>query len=620
MSDPGNVVDPAVLAARRKRRSELAEDELRLLLRDTELAAATLEGRLSAVENELTAARAERDALVAQARGGVPGRPADSARELEELRERLAATEQALAAEHELAALRIEVQARRTEVADLEQELARRAALEAAAAQAGAAADEAERKPRDAERARREAEERAVFQDQVAAVERAVAALQAELAAPDLTTGRRIAAERDGRERAEWALAGVRAELALRTQREAAVNALVADLGVTADRLREQLASQLRSLREEVRVRLASERAAFEERTQELTRVAEELRGELAREQNGRWLVETELVQERERVASLTAELDRLRSAPAIEAVIGDIGRAARRLHAQADADARAEEQARADTEPPAPRVEPGTDAHERPEELVPARPLPAPISSPRHLAVPVVVPSGGDQGAWLRESIGWVGKADPVLAAELLLALVPVQAHVARRDVVYELTIGGAGTWLVTLQDGSGRAQRHAPGGEAEFRVSGSPGEVASLLAGGGPRRLEARVEGRRRARALARSRRSVPTLAQAIAAGGSFGLRGVLALAANAAAPGAAGSLAFDAREHSVTVGATDDGPVLLRIGLHPADATLRAPVADLVALLVGLAPEGPIVVEGDEPAALSMLARLHRAQGLS
>jgi hypothetical protein len=65
VNDPDNVVDPVVLAERRARRAELAEEELRELLREAELGAATLKGRLAAVEGELATARAQRDALAA---------------------------------------------------------------------------------------------------------------------------------------------------------------------------------------------------------------------------------------------------------------------------------------------------------------------------------------------------------------------------------------------------------------------------------------------------------------------------------------------------------------------------------------------------------------------------
>jgi hypothetical protein len=65
VEDPDNVVDPVVMAERRARRAELAEEELRELLREAELGAATLKGRLSAVEGELATARAQRDGLAA---------------------------------------------------------------------------------------------------------------------------------------------------------------------------------------------------------------------------------------------------------------------------------------------------------------------------------------------------------------------------------------------------------------------------------------------------------------------------------------------------------------------------------------------------------------------------
>jgi small-conductance mechanosensitive channel len=167
VNDPDNVVDPVVLAERRARRAELAEEELRELLREAELGAATLKGRLAAVEGELATARAQRDALAADLarrekeliaatqrehaeqalRSEAQTRAAEaetgSRRELDDLRVRLLAAEQraalltqveaevaqrlerAKAAEDELEALRGEVRARQAEIDALRAEIER---------------------------------------------------------------------------------------------------------------------------------------------------------------------------------------------------------------------------------------------------------------------------------------------------------------------------------------------------------------------------------------------------------------------------------------------------------------------------------------------------------------
>src|SRR5436190_8352251 len=204
VNDPDNVVDPVVLAERRARRAELAEEELRELLREAELGTATLKGRLAAVEGELATARAQRDSLAADLarrekellaatqrehteqalRSEAQTRAAEaetgSKREVEELRVRLAAAEQraallteveaevaerlerAKAAGDELAALRGELQSRQSEITALRHELEHYAQ---AALQSPPSAGV------DPQLAARIAAERTAFAAQIAAVE-----------------------------------------------------------------------------------------------------------------------------------------------------------------------------------------------------------------------------------------------------------------------------------------------------------------------------------------------------------------------------------------------------------------------------------------------------------------
>jgi hypothetical protein len=151
-------------------------------------------------------------------------------------------------------------------------------------------------------------------------------------------------------------------------------------------------------------------------------------------------------------------------------------------------------------------------------------------------------------------------------------------------------------------------------------FRLSGTPGELAALLAGGGRRKLKSHIEGSRMALwRVARARREAPTLAQAVAAGGDFSLQAILALLAAVAPEGGRSVVAFDDGDSPITAVATRRGAVVLRRGIEQPQATLHAPEADLVALLVGLAPAGPVRVSGDVAQASAFVTRLHRAQGL-
>jgi hypothetical protein len=351
---------------------------------------------------------------------------------------------------------------------------------------------------------------------------------------------------------------------------------------------------------------------------------------ELGREQALRSETEAELVRERERLEAANAELEALRAAPppAPSVDIAEFTRAAERLRAQTEEQPAVSEP---EPEPPVAAAAPApTAAAERRDEL--ARILAAQQAAAASAAAPdrlahlpdfpvkAVVPWAAGEGAWLREGISRAGRADPALGAQLLLALVPVQAHVARRPVAYRLTVGDVGTWRVELRDMEATIEPDAPAGKVAFRLSGSPGELAAALAGGGRRKLTAHVEGSRLALwRVARARRQAPTLAQAVAAGGELSLRAVLALLATVAPEGGRSVVAFDDGESPITAVATRRGAIVLRSGIEQPQATLHAPAQELVALLVGLAPAVPIRVAGDVTQATAFVTRLHRAQGL-
>jgi hypothetical protein len=529
--------------------------------------------------------------------------------------------DRASAARDELERLRAERSAERDE---LEGE---RAAREAAEAQLERLRLEHE------ELARRQAErsgERDELERDQARLAAALERLETEQAQHTATMGQ-LEREQDRYAEAQAELDRLRAEHAELTLEQERREERRADL----EREQERLAAALEEV-EQARKQQAAELQETEQgRARQAATLAElgreqaqhaAAQAELAREQALREATESELARERERLEAVVAELEELRAAgPPPQAVdIGELARAAERLREQVEAQAAAmqcREQAAG-----APAPDPGTT--ERRDDLarvLAAQQAAAPSYDPQrdaHLpALPIraVVPSH-DEGAWLREGIRRVGRGDPALATQLLLALVPAQAQVLRRDVAYRLTVGDVGTWRVAL---TGMEAVIEPGESDEwtaFRLSGSAGDIAALVAGGGRRKLTARVEGSRRALwRVARACRSAPTLAQAAAAGGHLSLRAVLALLAAVAPDGGRSSVTFDDGEQPITAVGTRGGAVILRTGPEQAGAVLRAPAEDLVALLIGLAPAHPIRVAGDVAQAASLVTRLHRAQGL-
>ena len=226
------------------------------------------------------------------------------------------------------------------------------------------------------------------------------------------------------------------------------------------------------------------------------------------------------------------------------------------------------------------------TTATSSPASLPPSRQAAASAAAPdphAHLpafAVKAVVPFAAGDGSWLRDGIRQVGRTDAVLGAELLLALTPMQAHAARRPVAYQLTVNDAGTWRVELGDLSSAIAAGASDSKVAFRVSGTAGELAALFAGGGRRKLAAHIEGSRMALwRLSRARRTPPTLAQAVAAGGDFSLQAMLALLGAVATEGGRTVVAFDDGDRPITAVATRRGAVVLRSGIEQPQATLHA-----------------------------------------
>ena len=472
--------------------------------------------------------------------------------------------------------------------------------------------------------------------------------------------------EREQRARAEDAHVEAQAAheeaRAAHAQAEAALDRHIAERDELAqaqaahDETRAEVLAELEAARGEVeaahaevdrrRAELEQRRVELEQRQAEHIALQAELareqaqhaaaQSELGREQELRSAAEAALTFAQERLATTEAELEELRAAPPPEPPApaldpADLERAAERLRSQApppESEAVVDEaEAKPEfDEPPAP-AGPAPDHRTELAEVLAAQQQAAAVAAApdpyAHLpAFPVkaVVPLAAGDGAWLRDGIRNVGRSDAALAAELLLALTPIQAHAVRRPVAYQLTVGDAGTWRVSLKDMESTIEPGVSDAKVAFRVSGTAGELAPLFAGGGRRKLIAHVEGSRMSLwRLARARRETPTLAQAFAAGGDFSLQAILALLGSVVPEGGRTVVAFDDGDSPVTAVATRRGAVVLRSGIEQPQATLHAPERELVALLVGLAPTTPVRVSGDVTQATAFVTRLQRAQGL-
>jgi hypothetical protein len=547
---------------------------------------------LSAAVDELRERfAADMDARVAELSGAA-----------EELRAELG-TEQRLhsAAPIELERLRAE---REVALSELEREREQRARAEAAHAEAEAAHEQTRIAHAEAQTAHEEA--RAAHVEAQAALDRHVA-------------------ERDELAHAQAAHDETRAEVL--AQLEAArgdVEAAHAEV----DRRRAELEQRRIELEQRQAEHIALQAELAREQAQHAA-----AQSELGHEQELRSAAEAALTLAQEQLAAAEAELEALRSAPpespAPALDPADLERAAERLRSQAPPPAAEPAVAEPASEIAEPRAPEGPAPDHRSElaEVLAAQQEAAAIAAApdpyAHLpAFPVkaVVPLAAGDGAWLRDGIRNVGRSDAALAAELLLALTPIQAHVVRRPVTYQLTVGDAGTWRVSLKDMESAIEPGVSDAKVGFRISGTAGELAPLFAGGGRRKLTAHAEGSRMALwRLARARREAPTLAQAFAAGGDFSLQAILALLGSVVPEGGRTVIAFDDGDSPITAVATRRGAVVLRSGIEQPQATLHGSERELVALLVGLAPTTPVRVSGDVTQAAAFVTRLHRAQGL-
>jgi chromosome segregation ATPase len=481
-----------------------------------------LEERLAAAHFQRDEALAERDAALADA---------------DRIKLEVAGDLERAAAERELLLAR---------VAEAEELVGQaRAELETARAEAATARDEADTVR--AEIDTRVLEIGAELAARLAEVEAERDAALAELAARDAEMARLRGAADDA------------------ATRDAALEALVADVVATAGSLRDDFDRQLAELHDRVEVELSTLRAQLdEERTARI--VAEQ---ELATER-GRGIGDagpsildamsrSELEAARRELAAAQEQLaaERRRSAETDELrahaskLVADLEAANARLKIREVEEPEPEPESGAATEVEPPAVdeplgpEPGVEeppvqepeieepaveeppveepiAEEPAEDVETGRPFGRPPSGAddellppvgaRPLPTRFVRPSERPLTGWLTPAIATLAEQDPRLAAEVILELLPAQAGVVRDTLTYGLTIDGFGTYRVTVERDRTTIEPQENASGADVHVSGYPAAVAPLVSGGARRRLPGvRIDGRkRRVRKLLRARRT--------------------------------------------------------------------------------------------------------------
>ncbi len=640
-----NPIDPAMLAQRRAKRAEIAEEQLQEQLAQARHDIDRLQGRTDALSGELELARERRDEMasdidalkrdlrhahqrehserqlrietqddLAKARRDAIGAGDDLRAELREAyqraeeferelnhRRRDADLAQGLIARHEAARAKAELAAHGAN--ELRAELDRRAELQTAfSEQMEALRDEIEAMR---ERVETDAARQAIAHTALRDVMAAAARMRERLEQAQLL--RAEAQERLALTREQLDERDEQYALAKRDLEAATIE--VASLRAQLHSERERTAAAVDATDAPLRAHFPDD-AAVKEQIRGLAAMLEEVMA-IAAGVRARYEREAERVQaaidtERDRHESQRARLEAQIAAPPpvlppeqvadARAVIADLSRAAQRLRETA--------------EPPPPQAEPELDPQWRP---LPGRRPTEPIS------------------AWLTPALAALGETDTPAATEILVALLALQGRTGQ-TLLYELTIRDSGTWRVSIHNGIAditRDARRASDASAAFHVTGCPRDVAVLAGGGrdgfGP---TAKLTGkRRRARKLLRAGREPVGLADAVPL-----LDPGQALALLAAAPAAAGQ---GDQELAVELLATGHGPAPavwhviadrtdgLRAGVGPLPpdapqprATLRGSPADIVALLGGASSHG-VAVAGDADTARAMMDLLAAVQ---
>jgi hypothetical protein len=198
------------------------------------------------------------------------------------------------------------------------------------------------------------------------------------------------------------------------------------------------------------------------------------------------------------------------------------------------------------DGEPPAPDAEPAVEwatPARGPDEPAPFKPIePEPQAAPpAEPAGPRIVPasrpparglmlgSSSREYPLLRGALVKLAHDDPALAGRVLAALLPAQGLAMQGPLSYDLSIGGTGTFSVSVTSGRTFVRpidQPRSRGEAEFHLRAAPLVLAEMLAGVDHRigRFfgDARIRGRkRRAKALKTLPACTITLVEAARAG---------------------------------------------------------------------------------------------------
>lgn len=417
-------------------------------------------------------------------------------------------------------------------------------------------------------------------------------------------------------------------------------------------------------------------RARVDDLNDALVTLAAELRVRLRDEAAARWVAEAELRTERAHVGALRAEVASLRGErpaisepaamppafappPEVDATIANLGRAAERLRERAEHLA-ADAQTEAATPPAAgaehdeiasPADDPEVLAQVvdgfgvtveldaiTPEDLAAggdrleeAEPLPD--MAPRVERVVELAPRVvNDQlfTFWLTNAIERLDAVDRPAAAEAVVALLPLQGPAMRRRLTYDLTVEPLAPRRVTLGKRTFAAEEIEDGAELpkpDVTVTGTPANVAPLVAGGAWRGVDLETTGRRRRlKRLFRARRRPVTLGDAVRAGIEFDCGLALQLLAVAVeAEWTAGyvfHVGYRVGEDAWLIRVADGRPLVVTEGADPtATATVESPsCAGLLAHLTRTEPpaEGPTTVAGDPAAAASLARWFDRAQG--
>lgn len=235
---------------------------------------------------------------------------------------------------------------------------------------------------------------------------------------------------------------------------------------------------------------------------------------------------------------------------------------------------------------------------------------------------------------AWLAGAIGLLAAEDIRAAGAFLVSLLPDGARTLEEDLVYDIDLDGVGAYRVTLRGGTGEVAPRAEDapGESEFRLSGPVAALATLGAGGAPRRLggAVRVNGSRRAlRRLLKSRRLPVDLGDLAAAGlvpDPALLMEALAVAVRPTWTGDSDfAVAIDVPGREPITVVADPGKRLQVVGAPPEGGAVRAVLttspAALLALLGRVAPpdDDDAWLSGEDEVMTTLLELLDRAQGL-